>query len=69
MESEGAGIMFRRSRQWFEGKGAVYHKVIRDRDSDLMFKIRYVYEDLGLCETCKKFIGVPAANKTSKSFR
>ena len=69
MESTGAEKMFSRSRNWFNNEGVIYHTVVRDRDSDLMFKIRFLYEDLGMCDICSKFIGVPASDKIWKKFR
>ena len=43
----------------------MYGGVVRDRDSDLMFHIRFSYQSLGLCSTCdaksdawKKFVKV-----------
>jgi hypothetical protein len=67
MESTGAKEIFEASRTWPEG-GVIMNSVIRDRDSDLMFKIRYVYADLGLCAECDAMKDKEASSKEWKAF-
>lgn len=54
--------MFERSTAWHEG-GVIYKRVVRDRDSDVMFKIRFTYKDLGLCKTCDALKDTDAKSK------
>ncbi|CAL4122156.1 unnamed protein product, partial [Meganyctiphanes norvegica] len=67
MEAAGIKLMFERSMLWQEG-GVIYSGVVRDRDSDVMFHIRYLYKDLGLCEQCTRFKNIDAKSTVWKSF-
>ena len=52
---------------WTEG-GVIYSEVVRDRDSDVMFHIRFSYQDLGLCAECDKLKETDAKSKVWKDF-
>lgn len=67
MEAAGVKRMFERSRQWAEG-GVVYGGVVRDRDSDVMFSIRFIYNDLSLCSTCTRLKDTDAKSPEWKKF-
>ena len=67
MESVGAKKMFLRSETWVEG-GVVYGGVVRDRDSDVMFHIRFSYQSLGLCSTCEPLKDTDAKSDAWKKF-
>ena len=59
--------MFEQSRQWAEG-GVVYGGVVRDRDSDVKFSIRFIYKDLSLCGTCTRLKDTDAKSPEWKKF-
>ena len=67
MEAAGVRIMFERSMLWHEG-GVIFSGIVRDRDSDVMFHIRYIYKDLGLCALCTKLKDTNAKSKEWKKF-
>ena len=68
MEATGVREMFERSESWQEG-GVVFDSVVRDRDSDVMFHIRFAYKDLGLCSTCTKLQHTNAKSPEWKTFQ
>ena len=63
----GARQMFERSEEWAEG-GVIYGGVVRDRDSDVMFHIRFAYKSLGLCSTCETLKDTDAKSEIWKKF-
>ena len=67
MEAAGVKKMFARSTVWPEG-GAVFGGVVRDRDSDVMFHIRWTYKELGLCNTCAGLKDTDAKDPKWKKF-